>query len=112
MASEPPKVFISYNRTDRDWAEWIAGSIESDGYESIIQAWHFRPGENFVLRMQEAATQSDFTLAVLAREQHDRGTEREKLAAALVIFTHLNMPRERDEVRMELEKTIEADKGA
>jgi hypothetical protein len=66
MASEPPKVFISYNRTDRDWAEWIAGSIESDGYQPIIQAWHFRPGENFVLRMQEAATQSDLTLAVLS----------------------------------------------
>jgi hypothetical protein len=42
MASEPSKVFISYNRADRDWAEWIAGAIESAGYEPIIQAWHFR----------------------------------------------------------------------
>jgi hypothetical protein len=66
MASEPPKVFISYNRADRDWAEWIAGAIESAGYEPIIQAWHFRPGENFVLRMQEAAAQTDFTIAVLS----------------------------------------------
>ena len=66
MASEPPKVFISYNRADRDWAEWIAGAIESAGYEPIIQAWHFRPGENFVLHMQEAAAQTDFTIAVLS----------------------------------------------
>ena len=66
MPSEPPKVFISYNRADRDWAEWIAGAIESAGYEPIIQAWHFRPGENFVLRMQEAAAQTDFTIAVLS----------------------------------------------
>src|SRR5271165_4391830 len=66
MASEPLKVFISYNRADRDWAEWIAGAIESAGYEPIIQAWHFRPGENFVLRMQEAAAQTDFTIAVLS----------------------------------------------
>ena len=66
MASEPLKVFISYNRADRDWAEWIAGVIESAGYEPIIQAWHFRPGENFVLRMQEAAAQTDFTIAVLS----------------------------------------------
>ena len=66
MASVPPKVFISYNRADRDWAEWIAGAIESAGYEPIIQAWHFRPGENFVLRMHEAAAQTDFTLAVLS----------------------------------------------
>jgi TIR domain-containing protein len=48
------------------WAEWIAGSIESAGYEPIIQAWHFRPGENFVLRMQEGAAQTDFTIAVLS----------------------------------------------
>ena len=66
MASEPLKVFISYNRADRDWAEWIAGTIERAGYEPIIQAWHFRPGENFVLRMQEAAAQTDFTIAVLS----------------------------------------------
>jgi hypothetical protein len=66
MAPSASKVFISYNRADRDWAEWIAGAIESAGYEPIIQAWHFRPGENFVLRMQEAAEQTDFTIAVLS----------------------------------------------
>ena len=68
MASEPPKVFISYNRADRDWAEWIAGAIESAGYEPIIQAWHFRPGQNFVLRMQEAMADSDLTIAVLSED--------------------------------------------
>jgi hypothetical protein len=36
---------------------------------------------------------------LLAREQRDRKTEREKLAAAIDIFTELNMPRERDAVR-------------
>jgi hypothetical protein len=46
-----------------------------------------------------------WNLGLLAREQRDRNTEREKLAAALVIFTDLKMPRERDAVRAELEKT-------
>jgi hypothetical protein len=41
---------------------------------------------------------------LLARAQRARNTEREKLAAALVIFTDLKMPRERDAVRAELEK--------
>jgi tetratricopeptide (TPR) repeat protein len=45
---------------------------------------------------------------LLAREQRDRNTEREKLAAALVIFTDLKMPRERDAVRAELEKSTAA----
>jgi tetratricopeptide (TPR) repeat protein len=66
MASEPPKVFISYNRADRDWAEWIAASIEWAGYRPVIQAWDFRPGENFVLRMQQAAAEADITLPVLS----------------------------------------------
>ena len=48
---------------------------------------------------------------LLAREQRDRNTEREKLAASLDIFTELNMPRERDEVRVELEKTAAADRA-
>jgi tetratricopeptide (TPR) repeat protein len=47
---------------------------------------------------------------LLARKQRDRNTEREKLAAALDIFTELNMPRERDQVRAELEKTTGADR--
>ena len=46
---------------------------------------------------------------LLARKQRDRKTAREKLAAALDIFTQLNMPRERDAVRAELEKTAAAD---
>ncbi|MGA8659412.1 MAG: hypothetical protein WB586_25085 [Chthoniobacterales bacterium] len=45
---------------------------------------------------------------LLAREQRDRKTEREKPAAALDIFTKLNMPRERDEVRAKMEKTTGA----
>jgi hypothetical protein len=46
---------------------------------------------------------------LLAREQGDRNTEREKLAVALDIFTELNMPLEREELRAELEKTTAAD---
>jgi WD40 repeat protein len=66
MASLASKVFISYNHADRDWAEWIAGVIERAGCEPILDVWHFRPGENFVLRMQEAVTESDLILAVLS----------------------------------------------
>ncbi|MBV8274800.1 MAG: TIR domain-containing protein [Verrucomicrobia bacterium] len=60
------KVFISYNKADQDWAEWIAGVIDRGGYQPIIQAWHFLPGQNFVLRMQEALADSDMTIAVLS----------------------------------------------
>jgi tetratricopeptide (TPR) repeat protein len=45
---------------------------------------------------------------LLARDRHDPNTEREMLATALDIFTKLNMSRERDAVRAELEKAVAA----
>ena len=58
--------FISYTSADKDWAEWIAWQLEAAGYTTIIQAWDFGPGENFVLAMQKAATEADRTIAVLS----------------------------------------------
>ena len=66
MASDSLKFFISYNRDDRAWAEWIAWQLEAEGHEAVIQAWDIRPGENFVLEMQRAASEADRTIAVLS----------------------------------------------
>ena len=65
MSSMPRDVFVSYNHADRAWAEWIAWVLEEAGYSAVIQAWDFRPGENFVLAMQEA-TAARHTLPVLS----------------------------------------------
>jgi tetratricopeptide (TPR) repeat protein len=65
MSSNPPDVFVSYNRADRGWAEWIAWVLEEAGYSVKLQAWDFRPGGNFVLAMQEA-TRARHTVAVLS----------------------------------------------
>jgi len=58
--------FISYNGADRNWAEWIAWQLEQAGYTSILQAWDFRPGSNFVLEMQKAAAEAAHAIAVLS----------------------------------------------
>jgi len=58
--------FISYNKADRTWAEWIAWHLEEAGYTVIVQAWDFRPGGNFVLGMQRAAEGALRTIAVLS----------------------------------------------
>jgi tetratricopeptide (TPR) repeat protein len=58
--------FISYNSADRTWAEWIAWQLEEAGYTTVLQAWDFRPGSNFVLEMQRAATEAERTIAVLS----------------------------------------------
>jgi hypothetical protein len=58
--------FISYNNVDRSWAEWIAWQLEEAGDTTILQAWDFRPGSNFVVEMQRAATEAQRTIAVLS----------------------------------------------
>ena len=58
--------FISYNKADTHWAEWIAWQLEEAEYTTILQAWDFRPGSNFVLDMQKAAENAQRTVMVLS----------------------------------------------
>lgn len=58
--------FISYTHADTAWAEWISYVLEEERFSVIIQAWDFRPGKNFVLEMQHAATKAERTLMVLS----------------------------------------------
>ena len=58
--------FISYNKADRRWAEWIAWELEEEGYTTILQAWDFRPSQNFVFKMNQAISESERTIAVLS----------------------------------------------
>jgi len=58
--------FISYNKADRVWAEWIAWHLEENVYSVVIQAWDFRPGGNFVLDMQRATEEGLRAIAVLS----------------------------------------------
>ena len=45
--------FISYNKSDKEKAKWIAGCLEQNGYSVIIQAWDFQIGNNFMIEMQK-----------------------------------------------------------
>jgi tetratricopeptide (TPR) repeat protein len=65
-ATARPSVFVSYNQADRPWAEWIAWTLEENGYKAVIQAWDIRTGSNFVLEMDKAAAETDKTLLVLS----------------------------------------------
>jgi hypothetical protein len=58
--------FISYTSADRAWAEWVAWQLEDDGYSTVLRAWDFRPGDNFVVRMRDALEQADRTIALLS----------------------------------------------
>ncbi|HEU5378618.1 MAG TPA: tetratricopeptide repeat protein [Ktedonobacteraceae bacterium] len=73
MAHEPAQntdarkdFFISYTNADRAWAEWIAWYLEQAGYATIIQAWDFHAGKNFVQEMDQATRRAERTIAVLS----------------------------------------------
>jgi len=59
--------FISYTAADVQWAEWVAWVLEEKNKcTTILQAWDFVPGNNFVLEMQKAASYASRTIAVLS----------------------------------------------
>jgi hypothetical protein len=58
--------FISYTGVNRSWAEWIAVQLEQAGYTTVLQAWDFRPGSDFLHEMQQATSTAGRTIAVLS----------------------------------------------
>jgi tetratricopeptide (TPR) repeat protein len=67
MASKTKRdFFISYNKADRQWAEWIGWVLEEAGYSTLLQAGDLRPASNFVVEMQNALDRAERTIAVIS----------------------------------------------
>jgi hypothetical protein len=77
--------FVSYNKADRSWAEWIAWHLEESNYTTVIQEWDFRPGCNFVLEMQKASVECDRTIAILSPEYLGAQFTQPEWAAAFAV---------------------------
>jgi tetratricopeptide (TPR) repeat protein len=75
--------FISYTSADRPWAEWIAWQLEQAGSSTVIQAWDFTAGSNFVLEMDTAAKAARRTIAVLSPDYFHSGFAATEWAARL-----------------------------
>jgi hypothetical protein len=58
--------FVSYTSADRAWAEWIAWQLEAEGYQVIVQAWDFTPGNDWAHEMQHATATAKRVVAVLS----------------------------------------------
>ena len=65
--------FISYTGVNRPWAEWIAVQLEAAGYTTLLQAWDFHPGQDFLHQMQQATTTAARTIAVLSPAYFESG---------------------------------------
>ncbi|MGR7027319.1 FxSxx-COOH system tetratricopeptide repeat protein [Geodermatophilus sp. URMC 62] len=58
--------FISYTGVNESWAKWIAVTLEQVGYTTLVQAFDFRPGNDFIHKMHEATSNTKRTIAVLS----------------------------------------------
>ena len=70
MDQEKKDFFISYTGADQQWAEWIAWQLEDAGYTTVLQAWDFHAGSNFVQDMHRASIDTpDIEVRQAGRDQ-------------------------------------------
>jgi hypothetical protein len=62
-----PRVFIAYAVEDRDSAEKLYESLESNGFEPWLDRRKLLPGQNWPLRIREAIEAADFFVACFSR---------------------------------------------
>ncbi|GAA4923696.1 TIR domain-containing protein [Streptomyces coeruleoprunus] len=67
LHAQPLDFFISYSPADEAWASWIAWTLEEAGYRTVVQAWDFVPGSNFIDFMDRGVSESAAVIAVLSR---------------------------------------------
>ncbi|WP_062434163.1 TIR domain-containing protein [Herbidospora daliensis] len=61
----PIDIFISYSPADERWASWLGWELEAAGYRTMLQAWDFVPGTNFVDFMDRGVREAAVVLALL-----------------------------------------------
>lgn len=62
----PLDFFISYTPADEGWATWIAHTLEQAGYRTMLQAWDFTLGTNFIHLMDRGIREAAMVVAVLS----------------------------------------------
>lgn len=65
-STAPTSFFISYHKSDRPWAEWIAWELEAENHSVILPTWDFQLGSHIKDEMQKAAAKVECTILVLS----------------------------------------------
>jgi WD40 repeat protein/3',5'-cyclic AMP phosphodiesterase CpdA len=79
----PVQIFVSYSPADERWATWIAWELEAAGYRTMLQAWDFVPGTNFIEFMDRGVSEAAAVVAVLSRHYQTSRYGRLEWQAAL-----------------------------
>ncbi|HWE90957.1 MAG TPA: TIR domain-containing protein [Pseudonocardiaceae bacterium] len=65
-SDHPVDIFISYSPADERWATWVAWQLEAEGYRTLLQAWDFVPGSNFIDFMDRGVREAAVVVAMLS----------------------------------------------
>jgi hypothetical protein len=76
--------FISYNKADVQWGQWIAWQLEAAGYTVNIQIWDFRPGQDFGYGMHQAIIGAKRVMAILSDDYLNAEFAQSEWTAAFV----------------------------
>jgi TIR domain len=66
QAARMADIFISYTRTDRDWAFWIGHELEALGHTPHIHEWEIKSGEDIYAWMEQYHDAADHVLCVVS----------------------------------------------
>ncbi|QKZ20559.1 FxSxx-COOH system tetratricopeptide repeat protein [Streptomyces chartreusis] len=83
MTDSSGLIFVSHAGHDGQWAEWVAWHLREAGYEIELDLWHWRTGEDFVKKMNEALERASAVVALFSPQYFAPGryTEEEWTAA-------------------------------
>lgn len=76
--------FVSYTTANQDWAEWVAWTLEQNGYTCVLQKWDFVPGQDFMQQMRRALDTCTQMIAVVSDDYFKSPNAGAELNAALV----------------------------
>ncbi|TXS43952.1 toll/interleukin-1 receptor domain-containing protein [Streptomyces sp. uw30] len=77
------RIFVSHAGHDGQWAEWVAWHLREAGYAIELDLWHWRTGEDFVRKMNDAMERASAVVALFSPQYFAPGryTEEEWTAA-------------------------------
>jgi len=84
-----PRVFLSYTRIDRDFADRLAADLTRAGIDVWYDNWEIRPGDSIVEKIDEALTANDHLLIVLSPAAVESTWVRRELNSTIMRNLHL-----------------------
>jgi hypothetical protein len=67
-ASGGSDFLVSYAQPDQGWAEWVAWTLEEEGFRVLVQAWDMPVGSNRVAGVDEGVERAARTVVILSEE--------------------------------------------